>query len=81
MVPMMMTRLNATAAAIKCFPKIAGTTAALISVIGFAFGGLISLLSSYLYDQFEFGLIFILFASASLNLLLYLRYRSDLYSF
>jgi len=81
MVPMMMTRLNATAAAIKCFPKIAGTTAALISVIGFAFGGLVSLLSSYLYDQFEFGLIFILFVTASLNLLLYLRYRTDLYSF
>ena len=81
MVPMMMTRLNATAAAIKCFPKIAGTTAALISVIGFAFGGLVSLLSSYLYGQFEFGLIFILFVTASLNLLLYLRYRTDLYSF
>ena len=81
MVPMMMTRLNATAAAMKCFPSIAGTTASLISVIGFAFGGLVSLLSSYLYDQFEFGLIFILFATAFLNLLLYLGYRSELYSF
>lgn len=81
MVPMMMTRLNATAAAIKCFPNISGTTAALISVIGFAFGGLVSLLSSYLYNQFEFSLIFILFVTTSLNLLLYFRYRSRLYAF
>lgn len=79
MIPMMMTRLNATAVAVKCFPGIAGTMAALISVIGFAVGGLSGLLSGYLYDKLEFVLVYILFVSAFLNLTLYLISKKSFY--
>ena len=71
--PMMMTRLNATAAAIKCFPDIAGTAAALISIIGFAVGGVSGLLVGYLHESSDTGLMAVLCVSAFLNLVLYLR--------